>query len=40
MVKQNQKYPDQHMYYDEKAFMEKLPLTHAFTNRPAMAMAA
>lgn len=36
MVKQKTLY-EQHCYRDEKAFMEKLPLTHDFTNNQALA---
>lgn len=37
MVKQHSKCPGQQLYYDEKAYLEKIPLTHGFTNRPAVA---
>ncbi|KAK5945227.1 hypothetical protein PMZ80_002431 [Knufia obscura] len=37
MVKQNQKYQGQQHYSDEKAFFEKVPLTHDFTNTQAVA---
>lgn len=40
MVKQQSKCIGQALYYDEKAYLEKMPLTHGFTNKSAIAMAA
>lgn len=37
MVKQHSKCPGQQLYYDEKAYLEKMPLTHGFTIKPATA---
>jgi len=37
MVKQSQKHNGQQYYTDEKAFFEKMPLTHDFTNIQAVA---